>query len=172
MSLIFQAGRFWPTVLLFLSMTACSVTSSAEPIPPTVHYGEDMCAFCGMIVSEESHAAAYVTPEGQGQVFDDIGDMVQYYLTKNESEQAPAFFVHDYESKAWIRAETATYLHSPELHTPMRSSLVAFASSEKAQALATSLQGQLLSFDEVMQRYQEMAPMRMEDGKEDTHPSD
>jgi copper chaperone NosL len=172
MSLIFQARRFWPTVLLFLSIAACSVTASAEPTPPTIHYGEDMCAFCGMIVSEEGHAAAYVASDNQGQVFDDIGDMVQFYLTKDEAKQVPAFFVHDYESKAWIRAETATYLLSPELHTPMHSSLVAFASSEKAEALATSLQGQLLSFDEVMQLYQEMAPMRMEEGKEDAHPSD
>jgi nitrous oxide reductase accessory protein NosL len=145
------------------------VSTSAEPTPPAIHYGEDICALCGMIVSEESYAAAYVTHDGHAHTFDDIGDMVQSYLKQEEPERISALFVHDYESRGWIRAETSLYVLSPELHTPMLSGLIALASSEKAQALANELPGQMLTFDELLTRYHEMASTAME-GAEDHTP--
>jgi copper chaperone NosL len=148
---------FWLIAGLALALTACRPAADAEPTPPTVHYGEDICEFCGMIVSEERHAAAYVTEDGHGHSFDDIGDMVQAHLATQEA--VVALFVHDYQDEAWIRAETAHYVQSDTLTTPMASGLAAFASSEEAQALAAELQGQVLSFDELLTHYRQSAPM-------------
>ena len=141
--------------LLLLSMSACGGGAAAEPTPPAIHYGEDACELCGMIISEEPHAAAYVTRDGHGHVFDDIGDMVRAHLA--EPAEVAAFFVHDYADKSWIRAETASYLLSQELHTPMGSGLAAFASAEKAQALADELGGEVLTFEQVLAHYRKMA---------------
>jgi nitrous oxide reductase accessory protein NosL len=96
-------------------------------------------------------------PLRQAHTFDDIGDMVQSYLKEEEPERVSALFVHDYESRGWIRAETSLYVLSPELQTPMLSGLIAFASSEKARALAIELPGQMLTFDELLTLYHEMA---------------
>ena len=121
-----------------------------------------------MITSEDRHAAAYVSDAGHGHILDDFGDMVQLHL--KEPGNVVAFFVHDYQDGVWIRAETAHYVRSDELTTPMFSGLAAFASSEHAEALADELQGQVLSFDEVLTHYQGMASMGMEEEAEhDAH---
>jgi len=170
MNRLFQSGTsiLWLIAVLALALTACGSAADAEPTPPTVHYGEDICEFCGMIVSEERHAAAYVTEDGHGHSFDDIGDMVQAHVATQEA--VVALFVHDYEDKAWIRAETAHYVLSDNLTTPMASGLAAFTSSQKAQALAAELQGQVLTFDELLMQYRQVAPTTMGDeGEHNSH---
>lgn len=143
-------------MLLLLTLAACGRNADAAPTPPTIHYGEDICEFCGMITSEERFAAAYVTSDGHSHIFDDIGDMFLAHLKMQE--EVVAFFVHDYEDESWIRAETAHYTLSDQLTTPMASGLAAFTSTEKATALAEELGGEVLSFDELMAYYQENLP--------------
>jgi len=145
---------------LILALTACGGAANAQPTPPTIHYGEDVCEFCGMIISEERHAAALVTQDGHGHTFDDIGDLIQAHLASQE--EVLAFFVHDYEDETWIRAETAHYVLSDQMTTPMASGLVALTSSQKARVLASELQGQVLTFDELLTHYRQMAPMTMD----------
>ena len=162
-----HVNLLWLIAILALSIiTACSGNVNDEPSPPTIHYGEDACELCSMIISEETFAAAYVARDGKGHVFDDVGDMVQTHI---QNQEAIAFFVHDYESKAWLRAENASFVHSDELHTPMLSGLAAFASLEKAEALATELGGEVLTFEELSTLYQGMSPMTMQ--KEGADPS-
>jgi copper chaperone NosL len=105
-----------------------------------------------MIASEPRYAAATISPDGHGRIFDDIGDMVLAHL-KNQAEVA-AFFVHDYEDESWIRAETAYYMLSDQLSTPMASGLAAFTGAEKAAALADKLGGQVMTFEELLAYYQ------------------
>jgi copper chaperone NosL len=137
--------------LIFFTTSACTSNANAGPTPPTIHYGEDLCDFCGMIINDERYAAGYVTRAGEDYVFDDIGNMFRHHL-QNQAE-VTAFFVHNYDDKAWIRAETASYVHSAHLTTPMLSGLAAFDSSDQAQALATEMQGQVMTFDEVLAYY-------------------
>jgi copper chaperone NosL len=153
--------------MLFLALTACGKTTTDDPTPPTIHYGEDVCEFCGMITSESRFAAAYVSDDGHGHIFDDIGDMVQAHL--NMQEEVVAFFVHAYEDENWMRAETAYYTLSDRLTTPMASGLAAFASVEQAAALADELDGQVLTFDELMTHYQENLPAAQQSNSAHQH---
>ncbi len=150
------ARVLWLLILLLI-LAACSGSNSDQPVPPTIHYGEDICEFCGMIISEERYAAAYVTVAGHGHAFDDIVDMVQAHLEKQED--VSAFFVHDYNDKNWIRAEIAYYVLSQELPTPMLSGLAAFTSAERAQEFITELgEGQILTFNELFDQYRTNPP--------------
>jgi copper chaperone NosL len=149
-------------IILLLFTTACSTAASAEPAPPAIHYGEDVCEFCGMIVSEESFAAAYITADGHGYTFDDIGDMVKAHL--DMQEDVTAFFVHDYERRDWIRAETAHFVLSENLPTPMLSGLAAFSSMETAGAFAKEIGGVVLTFDELLNFYRENLPTPFSSG--------
>ncbi len=145
-------------VMLFAGvlLISCGGNANAEPEPPHIHYGEDLCEFCGMIISEERFAAGYITADGQEHIFDDIGDMVQSHL---ESQQKiTANFVHDHETHTWIRAETAYYVLSEELPTPMLSGLAAFESAAAAETFAGQFSGQRLSFDELLTYYRENPP--------------
>jgi copper chaperone NosL len=134
-----------------LLLSACASSAAAEPAPPTIHYGEDVCEFCGMIISDERYAAGYITADGQQHIFDDIGDMFQAQPANNQ--EVIAFFAHNYENNQWIRAEKATFVQSKGLRTPMASGLAAFESAEKAQAFAAEVQGEVMTFSEVSAYY-------------------
>lgn len=152
-----KTGLFF--VLLLLLVTGCSQPATSEPTPPVIHYGEDICEFCGMIISEERFAASYISADGEEYIFDDLAGMFQAHLQKQGGEEVSAFFVHDYEDSTWIRAETAHYVVSQELPTPMLSGLVACATSERAAALATDYGGQVLTFEEVLAYFREHPSM-------------
>ena len=138
--------------LLLWWLTACGRQVGSVPTPPTIHYGEDVCELCGMIVSEAVYAGAYVTGDGHGHVFDDIGDMIQSHLTVGEV--VTAFFVHDYDDNRWIRAETAHFILRDPASTPMGSGLVACEQQDRAEALSVQLDGRLMTFEEVLAYYQ------------------
>jgi copper chaperone NosL len=148
-------GNWLLLSLLLLILTACAGNASAEPTPPTIHYGEDVCEFCSMIINEERHAAAYLTKDGQGHIFDEVGNMLLGLLKNQASSEVTAFFVHDYQKQNWLRAETAYYVLSPEIATPMGSGLVALASAEQAKTLAAEVQGKIFTFEEIVAYYQE-----------------
>ncbi len=156
---------FGLTVLL-LVLSACGAQEGAAPRPPEIYYGEDICEFCGMIISEERYAAAYLTEDGREHIFDDISGMVQAHLQAQAGPPVTAFFVHDYEDGRWIRAETAHYVLSEDLPTPMLSGLAALATIEQAEALAAERDGQLLTFEELLSHYQQAASM---EGMEHQH---
>jgi copper chaperone NosL len=142
---------------LLLGSVACRSNDQGEVRPPEIHYGEDMCEFCGMIISEERYAAGYLTEDGQEHIFDDIAGMVQAHRQAPDGSPVVAFFVHDYENITWIRAETAHYVLSQELPTPMLSGLAAFSSVESAEGLAVETGGQVFTFEELLGYYQQAA---------------
>jgi copper chaperone NosL len=153
--------------LIFLLLTACANNASAEPTPPTIHYGEDVCEFCNMIISDERYAAGYITQDGRQHIFDDIGNMFRSHLAKND--QVIAFFVHNHADKNWIRAEKAFYVHSNQLITPMLSGFAAFEAADQANILAAEMHGQVMTFDEVLAYYQTNPMPHGEHGMEHEH---
>jgi copper chaperone NosL len=142
--------------ILLLAVSACTGATNNDPDPPVIHYGEDICEFCGMIISEKRYAAGYVTQQGEEYIFDDLGDMFQTHL--QQQDEVGAFFVHDYEDTNWIRAETAHFVLSKKLPTPMLSGLVACSTSDRAKTLAAEVDGQVLTFDETLAHFQEQPP--------------
>ena len=138
-------------ILVLLTIAACGGDANAEPVPPQIHYGEDVCEFCGMIVSEERFAGGYTTSDGQQHIFDDIGDMVQAYL-QNGGNIAAAF-VHDYNDHTWIKAETAYYVQNKDFPTPMLSGIAAFTKQEQANAFANEQGGNVFNFEEMLAEY-------------------
>lgn len=130
-----------------LLAAACSAAPSDELAPPEIQYGYDLCEACGMLIDDPRHAAASVTLDGTAYKFDDIGDMVRYH-TEHPTEQVRAWFVHDFDSEAWLRAETAWFVFSQDVDTPMGHGVAAFAEETSAAALAQALGVEALSFDE------------------------
>jgi copper chaperone NosL len=126
-------------------LVACS-QQPAEPQPPEIIYGEDVCDLCGMIISEPRYAAASLTTSGQAHKFDDIGDMFAYHQAHAE-EQVSAWFVHDYRNEAWIRGETAFYVTAAQIDSPMGHGVAAFADRAEAEAFAADRNAQVVSFD-------------------------
>ncbi|MCZ7571089.1 MAG: nitrous oxide reductase accessory protein NosL [Ardenticatenaceae bacterium] len=130
-------NRLSGLLILCLALVAggCGTREPAELRPPDIVLGEDMCADCGMSITDLRLATAAVTPDGKSLLFDDIGDML-HYRTSHDLPEGTAFFVHDYDSREWLPAHLAFYVQSSTLHTPMGSGLTAFAVKTRAEAMA------------------------------------
>jgi copper chaperone NosL len=118
-------------ILIMLFGAACGQVANTEE-PPKIVYGQDVCDRCTMIISEEKYAAAYWTEEGEARRFDDIGGMLAN-ITEN-SESVASYWVHDFETVEWVRAEEAAYIVDSDQSTPMGFGIFAFATEEQAQA--------------------------------------
>jgi copper chaperone NosL len=120
--------------------------------PPEIHYGQDVCAACNMIISEERFATAMVLEPEMDRyaslAFDDVGCMFEYEKKDAELPIA-ARYVHDHETGAWIEAALATYVLSPAVQTPMGSGVIACEANETAQSLLRRHTGELLSWSEL-----------------------
>ena len=135
-----------PLLLLMLVGLLSIVSCSSGPDfdePPDIRYGEDSCERCLMIINEARFAAAYVTDAGETRRFDDIGGMVAY---KDEiSEDVAVFWVHDFDTEEWLKAEQAFYVESQQ-QTPMGFGVIAFADRQQADQWAAENDGVVLSF--------------------------
>jgi len=124
---------------------ACS--RGGSDAPPEIHFGQDVCAACTMIVSEQRFAAAIVPDDGRGDplAFDDIGCLLAW---ERRHPDAPvlARWVHDHEGPDWLRAESAWYVRSPELRSPMGSGVVAVADDVAARGLSEERDGSAMDW--------------------------
>ncbi len=133
--------------LLAMLLVSCQPRPSLDA-PPEIRYGEDVCDLCHMIINEARFAAAYVTLQGEARRFDDIGDLVAYHAA--HAEEVAVFWVHDYDTEEWLRAEQAVFVVSDAFHTPMGHGIVAVADAARAQELAASVGGQVLAFSDLL----------------------
>lgn len=137
----------WPLLLASLLLVGCGGSDGAEQ-PPAIAYGQDICSRCGMIISEERHAAGLVDASGEQDVFDDAGEMVAFVQEEGLGDRR--VWVHDFESLEWIDGTTAYYVASPDTTTPMATGLVAFATREAAEAYSSQHAGTVMTWDEVL----------------------
>lgn len=131
---------------LLLAVAGVVGCRSESPIgPPTVKYGRDQCAECGMIINEERSACALLVDAGgvpETLLFDDIGDMFDYER-KHPGLRVRARYVHDHTDRAWIAAEGAVYLVGTTVQTPMGSGIVALADRGRAEVVFKESGGQV-----------------------------
>ncbi|MHC4413730.1 MAG: nitrous oxide reductase accessory protein NosL [Planctomycetota bacterium] len=134
--------------LLACLLAACEDGSPVAP--PMIHYGQDVCRVCNMIVSDERYAAGLVAEVSgdarESRSFDDIGCMLADGSTLPD-EAVLARYVHDFQTGRWLDAETATYVHSPELVSPMAFGLAACASEADPRGLLADHPGRVLDFE-------------------------
>jgi copper chaperone NosL len=133
-------------ILVGLLLVACSSGPDLET-PPDIRYGEDSCDRCLMIINEARYAAAYVTDDGETRRFDDIGGMVAY--TQEVPEDVAVFWVHDFDTEEWLKAEAAIYVAGDHA-TPMGFGIVAFNDPDRAEAWAAEKGGMVMTFTELL----------------------
>lgn len=147
-------------VIFTLIGVACRA-GNGDPRPPELMLGSDVCEECGMVVSDARYAAATIiesgpltesgslTQSGHTHKFDDLAEMF-IFQAKHPEDVVRAWFVHDYETETWLRGETAVYVMSEAIHSPMGYGVVAFETREAAEVFAADLaEAQIFTFDEL-----------------------
>lgn len=153
-------------LLLGVLLAACGGAGDLDS-PPQIRYGQDACDRCKMIINEPRFASAYTTDTGDARRFDDIGGMFLHAV--EQGDNVHIFWVHDFNSEDWIEAPDATYVHDPDLTTPMGWGVAAFADDDGATAYAAEHGGDLLSYDELREQVEsgELMPPGMMDHNHD-----
>ncbi len=137
-------------ILLPLLLLGCQSAADLDT-PPEILYGQDICDECSMIISESRYAASYVTTTGEVRRFDGIGDMLLY--DSKHHEQVHVYWVHDFDSEAWLLADKATLVQSATLSTPMGWGLIAFADPAAAADYVAAQGGSTTTFADLQQLF-------------------
>jgi len=146
MKQLFVFRKLIPFLLLSL-LIACS-PQNEEPHPPELMLGSDTCEACGMLVSEAKYAAATLVEGGHTHKFDDLAEMF-IFQAKHPEDVVEAWFVHDSNTETWLRGETAYYVKSTQIHSPMNYGVAAFDAREMAEAFSADVNGEVFTFDEI-----------------------
>jgi len=136
---------FFGTIILLL-VISCKVT------PEAIEYGEDQCDFCKMNIVDKMHASQFVTAKGKQFKFDAIECMV-HYIDQNNEEKIALLLVADYGKPGEMtEAETAAYLITPAIKSPMGANLSGFSSKKTAEEFQQKNQGEIFTWETVKQK--------------------
>lgn len=129
----------------------------ADPLaPPVIRYGEDQCAVCRMIISDDRYAAAVIALDEyqrhQHHSFDDIGCLFEYEAAHPDA-QILARYVKDQNTRNWLDANTAHLVHSRQLQTPMAFGTAATETLHQARAIHEEFGGQIITLQEARNRF-------------------
>ncbi|MCH7493285.1 nitrous oxide reductase accessory protein NosL [bacterium] len=69
---------------------------------------------------------------------------------RQTGDEVAAWWVHDYHSRLWLRAENATFAHCRGSGTPMGFGMTAFKEAADAAAFASECGGETLAFQELL----------------------
>lgn len=136
------------SLILGVAVFANCQKQAVAPVPIA---SEEMCSYCRMAISEKRFAAELIDSESQAFKFDDIGCLVNFVRNKKSSSKPVAYFVMDFDAREWVKAESAFYVRSSEVATPMNGGMIAFKDQSKAQVAADKYHGTLLRFDKIFQ---------------------
>lgn len=137
--------------ILFIIFTM--VLSSCYNTPKPISYGSDACHFCSMTIVDKQHAALFMTKKGRSYAFD-ATECVLNHLKEIDKTTVATFLVNDYNNPGeTIDATKATYLISKNIPSPMGAYLSAFANEEVAKYAKEKNEGELLTWEELQNRF-------------------
>ena len=128
-------------IFLFFVITGCRPDNSPVPIDK----GLDMCEYCRMTITDLQYAGEIIERK-KVHKFDDIGCMLAYAQTHNLNTNNAGFWVMDFDSLNWVKAEEANYVLSSEIKTPMAYGIIAFKDPIKANNTADKTKGEVMQF--------------------------
>ena len=131
--------------IILLSVFSCNNE------PPQINFGKDLCDFCKMTVMDKKFGAVLVNKKGKALKFDS-GECMVNYLNSDKEFEAKNFLIINYANpEELIDATTSFYLHGGIVNSPMGGQLAAFSTKQDAEKFYKELNGELLSWNEVMQ---------------------
>lgn len=140
----------WKTLLvIILAMVGLMGCSEKTYEPKEINAETDICKVCNMSIAYEDYAGQLVFKNGDYEVFDDLGCLIEFMTDTDESEIGAAF-IKDASENQWINVEEATYIYSKDYWTPMNYGVLAFRSKEAAeQFIKENGEGEFLTYDQL-----------------------
>lgn len=128
--------RFFKPVAAMILLSSLGACGNTEVEPIRQH--QDQCDYCKMNISDMRYACSLLTEKGRTYKFDDLFCLVSWRDEAVEKgREIKSFYVYDFSGKNLaIPAESATFIYSAELMSPMGGNIAGFASLDSAQYYA------------------------------------
>ncbi len=130
---------------------ALLILAACTPEPQPLIHGLDRCTFCRMTVSDERYGGKIVTAKGKVYPFDSVECLSAFRLSGRISdENFQSSWVADFaDAPNLIPTDSAFYLHSRDLPSPMGMDLTAFGKGISRQAVLHAFHGNVLDWSGV-----------------------
>ena len=140
-------GREIRLAILLLLATAIPACSPIRP--RAIAWGRESCSHCHMTLADPRFAAESLTRTGKAVVFDDVGCLAAW-VAENRAVVASSWVANFAAPDQWLRADSAVYLRSDTLRTPMASGLAALTPGPQADSVRAALGGTLLTWTDLL----------------------
>ena len=137
------------------------VACNAGPEP--IAYGTDQCELCHMGITDPRFGSEAVSTTGKTWKFDSVEDLAAFSMHPPEGQVLRSFWVSDFAEPGTLTApsdlfsaETAFFLISEELHSPMGLGVAAFRTDDARDSALGEFPGRPATWEEV-QAYVEHA---------------
>jgi copper chaperone NosL len=118
---------------------------SAQPEP--INYGHDECSFCKMTIVDKAHSAQLVTKKGKQYKFDAIECIVRNVNEEPKLAEKSILLVADYTNPGtMLNAQSASYIISPKIKSPMGANLSAVADVNTARGIIKEKGGEIYTW--------------------------
>lgn len=102
-----------------------------------------------MTVADARFTAEAISTTGKITVFDDVGCLAAW-LDENSAPVASSWVTSFVDRRTWLPADSAVYLQTDSLRTPMASGLIALRAGREADSVRAAMGGSLRSWREVL----------------------
>lgn len=137
-------------ILIVVVWCVLLVGCNEKAYEPREIVGEtDVCKICNMSIVHNKYAGQIVLKNGDYEMFDDLGCLMEY-IDANGDEEIGAAFIKDSTENEWIDVFKATFVYSKEYWTPMNYGVLAFKTKDAADKwMTTEGDGQVLVYKDL-----------------------
>lgn len=124
---------------------------SCSPSPEPIDYGNDICDFCKMNITDNKYAAELVTSKGKVYKFDSIECLFQLKeMEFKVDDEIHSEWVNDFSNPGeLIDLRKAFFLKSYVFRSPMGMNVLSVSSEEKLNEIKSQYGGEVLTYNEV-----------------------
>lgn len=134
--------------ILFIALFLSNMSFAQEKI----EYNSTSCTYCKMVIKDQLHASK-ATLESDKTIYFDAIECLLNYINSNSKTTFKSFSVIDYSTGKFINANSATYLKSSAIPSPMGANLSAFNKKETAKNIAKEKKGKIFTWNELLAIY-------------------
>ena len=129
---------------------------ACDPGPEPIAYGIDQCATCHMGIADPRFGSEAVSNTGKIWKFDSVEDLAAFANYPPQGQVLRSLWVSDFANPGEFTdpsdlfpAESAQFLISDDLHSPMGLGIAAFRTAGERDAALASFQGRAATWDDV-----------------------
>ena len=134
--------------LLLFSITSCSNK------PQPFNYGKDVCDHCKMTIIDPKFGGEIITKKGKVYKFDDAICMVDFLKNGDlkEDDVSQKLVINFQKQNEFVAVNSAYFLVSPDLKTPMGGNAGAFTSQQEAEQTKATFNGDILNWTSLIDK--------------------